>query len=840
MTQLAQILQQGPSAALQSSNPVIAAAAAKAAAIVAGIESGVIPPPPGLAPPPPPPPPMAPAYPPPLPAAPVTPPPPGGLTPEILAEIVVMNVAAWPETHEGLRGMVLRQVAGLPGEPERAGFGRAMREHLDVVTHYFPYLAQPFLQPSSAFAPTTPPHPGPPTTPPPPPEAVPRPPELDPGRRQMEAMRKLREDMGLLAARRLLGCLEVMIPVLGTGGHGRPPSSAGKATALHTRRHVVLARYAASQPLDGAFVGELKKYWLTDCVGRMELALLWLHQEYTAISPAAAADNDDSNSNIPPPVPPRYAQLLPHLLEAMLGALQHEDPKTQLAFAQFCLEAPSLAVPEVMTLLARMCHEATWSVLGLATLRYATLLRPAVRGRTLPLLLELVTDEAEELRKNAVQVLVNRLFHIPALREPILAHALGLLNRLLTANQTPAAGGATTPPPPSSSEDGAAAKDDLEDGKDKADKDKDSGNKPGEIATMSDAQVGIYMQLYLALCAKDESLLKGIFDIYAQVAKPIRRVMLQPGHLTPLLKAIGPVAPTLLSIIRSCPAGREPLVLRCLQLLTESGPPPIALTDAVLQLYTQRVTDARLLVPIVHGLPKSQLLQHLPALLNLPQNLVQVVLTKLLDLPPAQPPVAGAPRELATILPHQQFTPVELVVAIHAIQPTQVNPKDGLKRLMEAVQLCLTRREVFPQDKLAVMLQRLVDTQPLPVMIMRTTMNCLSLAPTMLAFVFEGILPQLVRLQVWRQPRLWEGFVRCCVRYEPHSYPICLRLPPAQLADILTRFPKLKSSLREYAAAHQIQLPMDIQGVLNTPDPIAPLVEASSMGPSGGGGEDAS
>ncbi|CAF5227307.1 unnamed protein product, partial [Rotaria magnacalcarata] len=50
----------------------------------------------------------------------------------------------------------------------------------------------------------------------------------------------------------------------------------------------------------------------------------------------------------------------------------------------------------------------------------------------------------------------------------------------------------------------------------------------------------------------------------------------------------------------------------------------------------------------------------------------------------------------------------------------------------------------------------------------------------------------------WKQPRIWEGFIKCCEKTRPHSYSILLQLPPAQLKHVL----QITSELRDGLVGH--------------------------------------
>ena len=49
--------------------------------------------------------------------------------------------------------------------------------------------------------------------------------------------------------------------------------------------------------------------------------------------------------------------------------------------------------------------------------------------------------------------------------------------------------------------------------------------------------------------------------------------------------------------------------------------------------------------------------------------------------------------------------------------------------------------------------------------------------------------------QVWKQKKVWEGFIKCCQRTKPQSFAVVLQLPPQYLQELLDTSPDLKEPL---------------------------------------------
>lgn len=114
-----------------------------------------------------------------------------------------------------------------------------------------------------------------------------------------------------------------------------------------------------------------------------------------------------------------------------------------------------------------------------------------------------------------------------------------------------------------------------------------------------------------------------------------------------------------------------------------------------------------------------------------------------------------------------------------------------------ATSLCFAEKQAYTQETVAVVMQHLMEMTPLPTLLMRTVIQSLALYPRLSGFVMN-ILQRLILKQVWKQPKVWEGFVKCCERTQPQSFAVILQLPPAQLAEAL----RMASNLRAPLLAH--------------------------------------
>jgi hypothetical protein len=82
--------------------------------------------------------------------------------------------------------------------------------------------------------------------------------------------------------------------------------------------------------------------------------------------------------------------------------------------------------------------------------------------------------------------------------------------------------------------------------------------------------------------------------------------------------------------------------------------------------------------------------------------------------------------------------------------------------------------------------------------------------PELAPFIMD-LLRHLISRRIWASPPLWTGFVKCVQRPEarPHSLPVILSLPSAQLLEVVAAEAGLREQLTAYAATHLGDVPSE-------------------------------
>uniref|UniRef100_A0A8C5T0R8 Symplekin scaffold protein n=1 Tax=Laticauda laticaudata TaxID=8630 RepID=A0A8C5T0R8_LATLA len=308
------------------------------------------------------------------------------------------------------------------------------------------------------------------------------------------------------------------------------------------------------------------------------------------------------------------------------------------------------------------------------------------------------------------------------------------------------------------------------------------------------------LYLYLALLPQNHKLIHELASVYTEAIADIKRTILRV--IEQPIRGMGMNSQELLKLVKNCPKGAETLVTRCLHSLTDKVPPSPELVKRVRDLYNKRLPDVRFLIPVLNGLEKKEVIQALPKLIKLNPIVVKEVFNRLLGTQHGE--------GNSTVSP---LNPGELLIALHNIDST----KCDMKSIIKATNLCFAEHNVYTSEVLAVVMQQLMEQNPLPMLLMRTVIQSLTMYPRLGGFVMN-ILSRLILKQVWKYPKVWEGFIKCCQRTKPQSFQVILQLPPQQLSAVFEKCPELREPLlahvRSFTPHQQAHIPNSTMAIL--------------------------
>lgn len=506
------------------------------------------------------------------------------------------------------------------------------------------------------------------------------------------------------------------------------------------RNRVLLIARLVSLLEEPKLADELITFVLKAPKDRKELALVWLYHQHQRIVTLGAIPEKKKCA----------IERYDHCVERLLAGLKvNLDSKDKLIM-QFLVQIPRFTLG-ALEMVKAYCEDDKRNTIGFLSLRELIKDRPPVRGQCLPVLLGYTRSTDITVRTRAIRV-CKKLGEVPSLYEPIQAFAFDGIAKLTEM--------------PASEPISADAEEEND---------------------WSPEMVQVHLYLYFDLVMSNPQLLKKLIDSYPNIQSPdIRRVARQTlrnqlfGKVKdPAARTIDWTDRTLLGMLVDHQPGSEDLIVHLLHSLTDSDPgkPHQSLLATVRKIHDKNPKDSRFLIPILQGLSKAEVISALPSLLALKDIIVTQVIDRILGTRPGALANIGA----------SALSPSELLVVLHA-------PNIPAKDAMRALNKCFERKRVYTSEVLAVALQQLVDQMPLPMLFMRTAMLALNTAPKLKGFIV-GLLTRLLSKKIWKDARIWKGFVKCCGRTTPQSLDIVLQLPLTERASAFVIEPALRDRL---------------------------------------------
>ncbi|KAA3677209.1 symplekin [Paragonimus westermani] len=532
------------------------------------------------------------------------------------------------------------------------------------------------------------------------------------------------------------------------------------------------------------------------------------------------------------------------LLIDILQRLAHPDVR-QSYFGRFLVEAPLLTAG-ALSVLKRYCWTVSQTHYGFQVLRTLIELRPVgQREDLLTMLLNFCAVEDAEVRQAALAATRELVALDSDWKEHIESFAVNTLKKLLrprpTADIFPFNTHSIIP------------------------------------SNWNDETCQACAHLLLGLMPQSPQLMQQLAEVYVGASPDVKRCILRMVDVP--IREIGLYSVALHNLVDQCPVGAETLITRMIHLLTDSPSataaatstvaasklgggagaisitssttpvifPPASLVERVYRLYRERVHDIRCLIPVLVGLPKHEVIMALPRLVQLSEKVVKEVLTRLLHASVATqyaPRVEKVPNvEVSLPNPNDEaplgpLKPEELLVAVHLLEFAKdpfappgesvdqvTKPYVSLQAILHACRVCFAERRLFTQERLSAAIGQLLEQPTLPTLFMRTVMQALALHPRLAGYVIN-VLVRLIRKQVWKSEKLWDGFIRCCIKTRPQSYQVLLQLPPERLEAVFQREPAMRAQVRRYvenfSSAQRIHISKSIIEVLEriiTPSP---------------------
>jgi hypothetical protein len=235
-------------------------------------------------------------------------------------------------------------------------------------------------------------------------------------------------------------------------------------------------------------------------------------------------------------------------------------------------------------------------------------------------------------------------------------------------------------------------------------------------------------------------------------------------------------------VIRDSTAATRPFAEMAVRVLASSAPSWDAMRDAVAavrSLHARSPHDS-LMVLVVPGLSEDDIRRLVPQAASSTAPDADAVFAALVaKVLGAQPP---------------PIRPDELLIMLHAGgTANQDGQPDRAKqdRVTKAIVACLThsqpgaaQRKTISEEAVAATLQRLVDSDPLPELLMFTVIMAYRMS-SLANMINTRILPRLVERRVWLNQTLWEGVRVLCSQNQVVSAEVVLSLPLPQFKEMV-------------------------------------------------------
>jgi symplekin len=529
---------------------------------------------------------------------------------------------------------------------------------------------------------------------------------------------------------------------------------------LDTRMQIVTRMAAQASP---ELKSHLLAYIFADLQSRADFAFSWLFEEYSHCQGFSRATSVTSKRGDDA----EYNALIAQLIRGVISKTTGKE--CELLLRRLYLEAP-IITEEAISLLKQFIQREGTAIIVVNLMKNLVMNRPTKKLNFLNFLLEFCYHEVPQVRdtanKTVLQLHINGDFN-----DIIDDYAIMYLKFLL----------APTPPPMLFGEE---------------------RGRPQVVPMWTDAIIRVCLHLCFSLLPHNLRLFYELSEVYVAANGEIKRTILRVLE-TPV-RTLSMNNQELLNLIGNCPKGAETLITRIVHILTEKTRPTPELVDRVRMLYEKRVSDVRFLIPVLNGLSKQEVIGALPKLIQLNPVVVKEVFNRLLQSSGSEE--ADGP-----------LSPADLLIALHNIDPA----KCDVKVIIKATALCFQDKHIYTHEVLAIVLKQLVEQQTIPILFMRTVLQTVTAYPRLLGFVMN-ILQRLIMKQVWKTPKAWDGFIRCCEKTTPQSYAVMLQLPPNQLRRLLDSAPDMREPLLEhvqgFTESQRAHVKPAIMGVLYNAD----------------------
>lgn len=528
-------------------------------------------------------------------------------------------------------------------------------------------------------------------------------------------------------------------------------------------REVLLARLASihgkcfsisTEGQTNELYKKMMRFVSQDYQRRVSFGLPLLYQEYANVVSNVVHGHETKNQCKSSDFE-SYDQLVHQLLTTMTAQLETISPSEKALFRSVIRQLPIFST-SALKVVCTLLDSPQGVVLGITTLRDLLSDRPHIQEPCLLVLLHYTSHPETSHRNPAIRCVANQLYANENFSATIESFAIEKLNHLLQNK-------------PDSASTQVKVENDCA-------LPLNAFYKSGLLELANNlvheesGSVLSSLELYIALCAKNIALFRGLLHLYKDMDKLGQQAVFE--SMSKLVKHLkqkdGEQA--VLDQLKNFPVESLTLICHVVELLCQHMRPSLLLLDTVLSLYESSKTEnddgiAVILIPILTGISRTKLRPLLPDLLKLPEIRMDLAFSKLMTIIP--PPVE----------------PGALLLDLHHVEIE--NDAFLKKRVIRAVEICLNRPKLFTMEVMGVIVNEMTDETPVPYLTMRTMIVAVRAHPKLKKITINMLL-KLAKRSIWEMnSATWQGFIKCVSLLQPQSFVVTSQIPIDPLKKLM-------------------------------------------------------
>jgi len=309
----------------------------------------------------------------------------------------------------------------------------------------------------------------------------------------------------------------------------------------------------------------------------------------------------------------------------------------------------------------------------------------------------------------------------------------------------------------------------------------------------------------MALCVRRPEIIETLFRLSSVEKADIlsKTVRINMSKLARAVAAKQGAADIAIRVAAMCTEKETPMLLSFLENLApgaERSDSEGEIIEACFKIQESKTDesgkkDPRYIIPVVTVMKRHDLIDRLPEFVSADDKIFLAALVRMGDRLQRQALLFRDEPDEANPTLHG-MTLCEQLVFLHRLDFAAAGLPQ--KRYLAAIKLCLEDDEVYNDRVVMAFLDYMSGTflagsDPLPLAFMRTVILVTTKHDSLHNWICHELLPRLVQGRIYKDPRQWEGWMRCAHMLEKsgegaNSSEAISKLPPEQLMQYRTKW----------------------------------------------------